>query len=160
MSAVPVNDDERPLGINAFSAVRTMPGMSTPELHALLGHLIGHLTDRLGSAHAARVATNAIRAAHADDTPLSLVEIALLVADAHAVSVDALRAPDGDGSRSFEFSHPRQEAFWLAWAQRDRKGKRRHSLTQIGKYFGDRDHTTVLYGVRAHSARLLKGSVA
>jgi chromosomal replication initiation ATPase DnaA len=32
--------------------------------------------------------------------------------------------------------------------------RRRWSTPQIGKAFGDRDHTTVLHGVRAHRRRL------
>lgn len=51
-------------------------------------------------------------------------------------------------SRQQKLAHARQEAFYrvqevTGW-----------SLPRIGRYFGDRDHTTVLHGIRAHKARM------
>ncbi len=161
MSAVPVNDDERPLGLAAFSAVRTMPGMSTPELHVLLGHLIGHLVDRQGSMVVARTASIVLTAARKVDTPLTLAEIAFGVAAKYDVSVADLCEPSGTpGSKTDAIARPRQEAYWLARQQRRPNGDYRHSLPAIGKFFGGRDHTTVLYGVRRHAERLLKEPIA
>lgn len=51
-------------------------------------------------------------------------------------------------ARAQRYSMPRDEAFWLAYQTG------RYSSTQIGRYFGNRDHTTVLYGIRRHAARL------
>ena len=43
-------------------------------------------------------------------------------------------------------AHPRQAAMWLA-----RLGG--HSLPQIARDFGGRDHTTILHGIRAAAKR-------
>lgn len=160
MTAVPVNDDDRPLGINAFSAVRTMPGMTTPELHVLLGHLVGHLVDRQGCMVVARSAGIALSAARKVDAPLTLAEIAFGVAAKYDVSVSDLCSPiETPMSAGRNISHPRQEAFWIARRQRRTDGSYRHSLFAIGAFFGGRDHTTVLHGVRAHAERLLRAPI-
>lgn len=61
----------------------------------------------------------------------------------HGVPVDALRGPD----RRRWAVYPRQEAMYLMY----KTG--RFSLPQIGIFLGDRDHTTVLHGIRAHAKR-------
>lgn len=48
-------------------------------------------------------------------------------------------------------SHPRQEAMWAV-----RKALPRASLPLIARFF-DRDHTTVLYGIRQHEKRMGEG---
>jgi chromosomal replication initiator protein len=42
----------------------------------------------------------------------------------------------------------RQEAYWRCIKETPA------SLPMIGRYFGDRDHTTILKGARVHEARL------
>lgn len=76
-------------------------------------------------------------------TPESMAGVARDVAQRHQVSVNELRGPQ----RNRRVAHPRQEAFAMC------RASGRFSLTQIGCYFGNRDHTTVLYGVRAYAAR-------
>ncbi len=44
--------------------------------------------------------------------------------------------------------HPRQEAYWRC------KVETTHSLPEIGRAFGGRDHTTVMKGIEAHLRRL------
>lgn len=66
------------------------------------------------------------------------------VAEQHHITYAALIGP----SRRAEIVRTRQEAMWTVrkigiW-----------SLPAIGRAFGDRDHTTVLHGVRAHEKRL------
>lgn len=161
MSAVHVNDDERPLGLAAFSAVRNLGSMDSGDLHALLGHVIGRIVHHHGALHTAKALANALRGAQAVETPPTLPEVALQVAAKHGLTVADLRAPHGGpGSKRYEFSRPRQEAYWQAWRVMRPDGARRYSLNDIGRYFGGRDHTTVLWGVRAHAARLLKGGPA
>jgi chromosomal replication initiator protein len=72
-----------------------------------------------------------------------MAEIAAMVAERHGLSLDTLRGPQ----RCRRVAHARQEAMALIYAQG------RFSTPQIGRYFGDRDHTTVLYGINAHKAR-------
>lgn len=161
MSAVPVNDDERPLGIAAFSAVRAMGSMSASDLHILLGHIAGHLVDRGGVIGLTSAMSNIITAARRLGEPMTLAEVAWHVAAKHGVGVDDLRAPNGTpGCREVEIAHPRQEAFWLAWGQRRSDGTRRFTLYAIGKFFGGRDHSTIIEGIRAHSLRLLREPIA
>ena len=50
--------------------------------------------------------------------------------------------------RARRYSRPRQVAMMLA------RDLTLNSYPKIGREFGDRDHTTVLHGVRAHQARL------
>lgn len=51
-------------------------------------------------------------------------------------------------SRSGPIVQARQEAMWRARQETDL------SLPALGRRFGGRDHTTVLYGIRHHQARL------
>ena len=62
-------------------------------------------------------------------------------------------------SRARWISHPRQEAMWCAYQERRANGTRVYSLPSIGKFFGGRDHTTVLHAIRAHEKRM-KAKVA
>lgn len=57
-------------------------------------------------------------------------------------------------SRARLYVLPRQECMWLMWQVRWPDGRRRYSMPQIAKFLGDRDHTTVLHGIRRHQARL------
>ena len=86
-----------------------------------------------------------------------MADICLFVAAKHGVSVAELRmSADQPGASLRARTLPRQEAFYLAWHVVEEDGRRRFSTTQIGRYFGGRDHTTVLHGIRAHERRLLE----
>lgn len=76
-------------------------------------------------------------------------EIASEVAHRHGLTLEDLKGP----SRRQEISQPRQEAMALMCAER------RWSLPQIGRFFGGRDHTTVIHGVRAHQRRTEADSI-
>jgi chromosomal replication initiation ATPase DnaA len=70
-------------------------------------------------------------------------EIASAVAWRHGVTLEDMRGP-----RVFrKVAYARHEAF----SELYKTG--RFSLPRIGKWFGDRDHTTVLHGIRKHDAR-------
>jgi chromosomal replication initiation ATPase DnaA len=161
MSAVPVNDDERPLGLAAFSAVRTLGSMDAEDLQVLLSHVAGHLVERRGVLTLATVMANILTASRRVAEPMTLAEIALLVAVKHGLTVDDLRMPaEVLGARTPALAFPRHEAFWLAWQQRRADGKRRFTSQTIGKYFGGRDHSTVLWGIQRHTDHLLKEPIA
>jgi len=72
-----------------------------------------------------------------------LLRIAREVAAKHKLTVAELRGP----SAKHTVAHPRQEAFWLSRAAG-------YPTTQIGQWYGGRDHTTILWGVRQHQRRL------
>lgn len=76
--------------------------------------------------------------------------IAQQVAEAHGLTVDDLVGP----KLPKRYVHPRHEAMWRI----------RHlgvfSLTQVGRFFGGRDHTTVRHGVQAHERRAPHVSLA
>ena len=74
-----------------------------------------------------------------------LMTIARLVAQVHGVSIGDLRGR----RQSRTYTHPRQMAFYLAASL---TGK---SHPEIGRFF-DRDHTTVLHGVRAFGDRMAR----
>lgn len=158
MSGLAVNDDDRPLGLAAFQTVRALGNMPTEDLRALLAHIIGHLSERVGYQGTVEVSANILRAAGTGGT-LSLPEVAFTVACKHGVPVGALRASSRTAhSRTDAVAIPRHEAFWLARQQLRADGSHRFSLPMIGRYFGGRDHTTVLYGIKRHRDRLLRAS--
>lgn len=70
--------------------------------------------------------------------------IADAVADVWGVSVAALRGP----RRLMPYVDPRHVAFALA------RKHTSHSLPVIGQWFGDRDHTTVINGLRRYEVLL------
>lgn len=75
---------------------------------------------------------------------MSVADIQRLVAASYGLTVAELKG----ASQQHRIAHPRQLAMWLA---------RRHtgrSAAEIGRLFGDRDHTTVLHAFRAVDARL------
>lgn len=79
----------------------------------------------------------------------SMREIVRRVAAARGCSVEEILGL----SRERVIAWPRQEAMWHCRRVRRADGSHRYSLPQIGAFFG-RDHTTVLHGVRAHTARM------
>lgn len=76
-------------------------------------------------------------------------EIVDAVAWKHNVTTADILGP----GRRRDIVAARMEAYWLC------SKKTRCSLPQIGKFF-DRDHTTVLHGIRVHEALLAKGEAA
>lgn len=81
-------------------------------------------------------------------------EIAHRVAERNGVTVEDLRGP----SRRRIHAWPRQEAMWLMHRVLTTKGTRRFSLPQIGYFLGDRNHATVIHGIRCHEARMKAGA--
>ncbi len=76
--------------------------------------------------------------------PVTMLEIAELVAARHKLSVEELRGP----SLRRKIAHARQEAMALTYATG------RFSTTQVGRYYS-RDHTTVIHARRRHAEREL-----
>jgi chromosomal replication initiation ATPase DnaA len=68
--------------------------------------------------------------------------IAERIAADHQIEVADLRGP----GRSKRISHIRQQAM----AEMLKAG---FSTTQVGRFLGGRDHTTVVFGARQHAAR-------
>lgn len=52
-------------------------------------------------------------------------------------------------TRIARVARPRQAAMWLAWNWLGM------SITEIGRWLGDRDHTTALHGIHKHEERML-----
>ena len=75
--------------------------------------------------------------------------IACEVAAKHQVSMTDLFS----ARRDQMVVRARHEIFWRC------RYETTMSLPQIGKRFGDRDHTTVLHGIRKHTQRMEKGSL-
>jgi chromosomal replication initiator protein len=72
------------------------------------------------------------------------------VAQFYGVDADYMRLPDRIGSREPRVSHPRQMAMAMV------REFTRFSLPEIGRRFGGRDHTTVIYALRAVAKRALQ----
>lgn len=77
-------------------------------------------------------------------TDQTMASILAEVAERYGIGPRELRGP----GRYRHVAWPRQEAMWMM----RQTGK--WSTTQIGNFFGGRDHTTVLHGVKAYEARL------
>lgn len=71
------------------------------------------------------------------------------VAERNGMTTDLLLSDH----RYRSIAHPRQEAFAALYATR------RYSLPLIGAWFG-KDHSTILHGIRAHTARAEAASIA
>ena len=86
--------------------------------------------------------------------PARATEIVTAVASAHRVSLGRLFGP----SRTRDIVWPRQEAWAKLYALRSAHATQHalYSLPQIAGWF-DRDHTTVLHGIRAHWKRQAEG---
>lgn len=77
-------------------------------------------------------------------SPLSMKAIAQEICARYHVGIGELR---GDGRRRY-IARPRQEFYALAYETG------RFSYPQIGRWCGGRDHSTVIYGARAHWKRV------
>ena len=83
-------------------------------------------------------------------------EIIAEVAESHGLTPAHLESP----VRTKRLSVARQEAMWACRQVKGKDGKPRYSYPFIGRLFGGRDHTTVLWGERAHAKRLAGEKVA
>jgi hypothetical protein len=72
------------------------------------------------------------------------------IAHRHGLTVADMRGP----RRDHHAAHARHEVMWALM----KTG--RWSTTQIGRYLGDRDHTTVIHGIRRYEARLAKAKLS
>lgn len=81
---------------------------------------------------------------------VTIGSVAIQVGGYYRISIDELRGP----ARTKEIVEARQAAFYSCREVRLENGLPRWSLPQIGRWFGGRDHTTVLHGVRQHKKRL------
>ena len=75
---------------------------------------------------------------------VTMREIIADIAGLYGFTVEELTGP----GRTKGVSNARQHAMYLMAQQQHL------SLPQIGRFLGNRDHTTVLHGVRAHKARM------
>lgn len=75
-----------------------------------------------------------------------ITTIQIAIAARYDVTLHALLSQ----RRSRHLAHARQAAMWLA-----RQATQR-SYAEIGRLFGNRDHTTVIHGIRAVEARMAR----
>lgn len=148
------NDDTRLPSMAAFQAMRALNTATPLELAQIVAAATGALHQKMGAVHVGKVwarVTDELRG----EKPLTLYDVAIFVAQKYQIRVADLVAPyDGVGTRLRTFSIPRHEAFWLARRQPGVGVTYRYSLPQIGAFFGGRDHTSVIHGVRKHEKRM------
>lgn len=77
---------------------------------------------------------------------MTIADIKAQVAAKHGVRIAELEGP----GRWRSLAYARFEAFYLARQVVRQDGKPRWSYPTIGRYFGGRDHATVIHGVRRH----------
>lgn len=80
---------------------------------------------------------------------ISIREIIYHVAEKHGVDARDIIGP----WRNRRVVAARQEAMYLC------RERTMHSLPAIGRHFGNRDHTTILHGIRKHQERMEAGEV-
>jgi chromosomal replication initiator protein len=80
---------------------------------------------------------------------LSVQRIQEVVARYYDISVSHMTLP----TRHWSVSHPRQTAMYLS-RKLIRHGIKPISYPDIGRKFGDRDHTTVIYAMKAVEQRM------
>lgn len=73
----------------------------------------------------------------------------VFVCDQHEVCIEDLVSTD----RAQEIVAARHHLMWLL------RNETSWSMLRIGRFFGGRDHTTVLHGIRAHERRIAMGGV-
>ena len=79
---------------------------------------------------------------------LTVAEIQRAVAEFYGLQPKIMRDPDGlPGAREPRISHPRQVAMFFA------RTLTPMSYPEIGRRFGGRDHSTVIYAMRAVERR-------
>lgn len=81
---------------------------------------------------------------------IMVADIQRVVAEHFHVPVQVMQEPDGPGTRYPHHAHPRQLAMFMA------RELTPMSLPEIGRRFGGRDHTTVLFANRAVEKRISK----
>lgn len=142
---------------DGFLAMMGLERLSDRELSMVIASGSAILADRIGRN---RVVANLLAVTQKLPTQTaelrSLSAIAHDVAYSHGLLKDDLCAPDALGTRAKPLARARQEAFWQAYQVRYSDGRQRFSLPTIGRFFGGRDHTTVLHGIRAHAKRMLE----
>lgn len=79
----------------------------------------------------------------------TMAEVTEVIAVKHGLSLEDLI---GRSSRH-SIAWPRQEAMFELSQRRLSSGRRRWSTPQIGQFLGGRDHSTVVWGIRAHLKR-------
>ncbi len=72
------------------------------------------------------------------------------VADQYGISTEDLEGR----SPAPKWSHPRHEAMWRIRQVKRANGKPRYSFPTIARRFNQKNHTSALYGVIAHEARM------
>lgn len=121
--------------------------------HARLTNALADLEDaRLHyEAAADRHSQEAIRLASLSDAKdefsgpaVTLKQIEVAVCRKHGITAEELKGP----RRHFEFVWARQEFFFLARTLTQR------SYPEIGRWCGNRDHTTVIHGEKKHRQRM------
>jgi hypothetical protein len=79
----------------------------------------------------------------------SIRQIALEVVEKHGITLEELLSP----RRATHIVRARQEAFWRC------KQETSSSFPQIGRHLGNKDHTTVLHGIRMYEKRKMEAEL-
>lgn len=155
----------------AFVAQKRFQGVSDFTIANMLGRPLAAILALPRAAHPVLVTHNEVDPEHAPSPvikrgrrptgsppdygqmPKRVRELAVRVAERHRLKLEDLVGP----RVTHRISHARHEAF--AEVRSITKGTSReaaYSLPQIGAWFGGRDHTTVLAGIRGHLRRRAK----
>lgn len=153
----PANENVGPVLASVLDAVPYLENVETRQVLALCVRLLTERTGPIMTKRAFDMALVMSPPSVVERCWLSLDEITARVGEHYGFTVDQLRAPNGEKpGRGDRITRARHEAYWMAKQQCWACGKGRYTTPMIGRYFGGRDHTTILHGVQRHDARLGK----
>lgn len=151
MSAAPVNDNASAALADVMDAINALP---VADVRLILATCMGRIHSEGGRVELCRLMANVLATLGKPERK-SMALITAEVATRHGVSIAEMVSNNNTTDRNLRLVRARQEAWWEIRQQRAEKGNRpRFSLPQIGKYYGDRDHTTIIPGIKQHEQRL------
>ena len=86
-------------------------------------------------------------------SPLTDAEFMMTISASVCLRHDLTMGQLYGSDKARKFSRARQEAYYLMRLEKTDRGFFRFSFPAIGKHF-QRDHTTILHGVKEHAARI------
>ena len=154
MTAAPINDTTSPTLAATMASVNDLP---PGDVAMVMAACMGRINDKLGRERLCRSVGSVLSRLYRPTERKSLMLITAEVAARHGVSVQEMLEPDnGTTTKTPRLVRARHEAWWEARLQRAADGRPRFSYPMIGRFYGGRDHTTVMHGVRRHEKRLLE----
>lgn len=150
MSAPPVNDNASAPLADIMGEINALP---VADVRLILATCMGRIHSEGGRVEMCRLMANVLATLGKPERK-SMALITAEVAIRHGVSIAEMISNNNTTDRNPRLVRARQEAWWEIRQQRAEGNRPRFSLPQIGEYYGGRDHTTIISGIKHHEQRL------